>query len=325
MKQIQFSEPGTPHEVARCVDVPAPGQPGVGEVLVRVIAFPINPADLLTMQGVYPRPGNGSATVGTEAVGIVVALGSGVEQLREGDRVIVLETGNWTEFKRVAASKVLKVSAAGDTLQQAMLKVNPGTASLLLSSIALTGGDWILQSAANSAVGGNVIQLAKVLGLKTVNVVRREETVETLTQLGADAVLVDGVDLPERVRKVVGNGVKFAVDPVGGDTSGRLAECLVEGGTLMVYGGLSSRALSIRPEHLVFRDIHIRGFWLSRTIERMSYSALTELYDRLGGYLTEGRVHTQVEARYPMRAIRDALQHAQQTGRSGKIVVEILD
>ena len=202
MKQVQFTAFGVPHEVAACVEVPEVGPPGPDEVVIEVEAFPINPADLLTITGAYAVRPQLPATLGAECAGRIVAVGSGVRDLTVGDRVINLGRDNWCQQRKVPAAQALKVPADADVLQLAMLKVNPATALMMLRHyVALQPGDWVIQDAANSGVGTNLIRLAKTDGIRTVNVVRREALIEPLTAIGADAVVVDGDDLAARVQQ----------------------------------------------------------------------------------------------------------------------------
>ena len=218
MKQVEFASSGRPEDVVRYADAEAPLPPVSDQVLVKVLAFPINPADLLTMQGVYPRFDPDTAAIGNEAVGEVSAIGPDVRDLAPGDRVILLSLNNWRECRLVKARDVFKVSSRGDVLQQAGLKVNPATASLLLEAfVELKAGDWIIQNAANSAVSRATIQLARLAGIRTVNVVRRSDVMEQLKALGADVVLSDGDDLALRVQAATGNApIPLGIDSVGG-------------------------------------------------------------------------------------------------------------
>ena len=132
MKQVQFNAFGTPHEVAACVEAPDVGAPGPEEVVIEVLAFPINPADLLTMTGGYAIRPPLPATLGAECVGRIAAIGAGVRHLAVGDRVINLGRDNWCQRRKVPAAQALKVPGDADVLQLAMLKVNPATALLML-------------------------------------------------------------------------------------------------------------------------------------------------------------------------------------------------
>lgn len=107
MKQIECSAVGRPEDVVECVDAAMPPKPDADDVLVKVLAFPINPADLLTMQGVYPRLDASTRAIGNEAVGEIVAIGADVERLAPRDRVILLTLNNWREFRLVKAHDVI--------------------------------------------------------------------------------------------------------------------------------------------------------------------------------------------------------------------------
>ena len=125
-----------------------------------------------------------------------------------------------------------------DPKQLSMISVNPPTAALLLSDFAtLQAGDWVIQNTANSGVGGYLVQLAKLKGIRTVNVVRRESAVAGVLAQGGDVVLVDGDDLAARVKEATsGAAIRLAVDAVGGMGTERVASCLSEGGAVVNYG-----------------------------------------------------------------------------------------
>ncbi|MDH3663062.1 MAG: zinc-dependent alcohol dehydrogenase family protein, partial [Alphaproteobacteria bacterium] len=250
MKQVQFSAFGRPGTVVSCVDVPDLGPPGDGEVMVTIDAFPINPADLLTITGGYAVKPDLPATLGAEATGRITTLGPGVTDLEIGERVIILARNNWSQQRCLPASDVIRVPSDADVLQTAMLKVNPATAWMMLKTyIPLEAGDWLIQDAANSGVGLALISLAKAEGVRTVNVVRRPEPSARLEALGADVVLVDGDDLAERVAKATGDApIRLAIDAVAGSQVTRLADCLAEGGTVVNYGLLSGEPCQIRSD-----------------------------------------------------------------------------
>ncbi|HEX6141516.1 MAG TPA: zinc-dependent alcohol dehydrogenase family protein [Geminicoccaceae bacterium] len=322
MKQVQFRAFGTPHEVADCVEVEDVGAPGADEVVVEVEAFPINPADLLTISGGYAVRPQLPATLGAESVGRIAARGSRVSGLEVGDRVIVLARDNWTQKRRVPASAVLKVEG-GDVLQLAMLKVNPATALLMLRNyVDLQPGDWVIQDAANSGVGVNLIKLARADGFRTVNVVRRPELVGPLEAEGADVVVVDGDDLAERVRTANRDQpIRLAIDAVGGTAITRLGDCLAEGGTIVNYGLLSGEPCQIRADQTIFKGLTLTGFWLAKALTTMPRPALEDLYADLGRRVASGELRVAVEATYGIEDIKAALEHAARAGRSGKVLV----
>lgn len=323
MKIVQIAAFGEPQEVAACVEVPELGPPAEDEVLVEVEAFPINPVDLLTIEGRYATRPALPATPGSESVGRVLAAGPAVRDVAVGDRVINLGRSNWVQRLKVKAETVLKVPASADVLQLAMLKINPATAhSMLRNYVALKPGDWLIQDAANSGVGTCLIALAKAQGLKTVNVVRRAELAAPLEALGADVVVVDGDDLAERVAAATGGAdIKLAIDAVAGAACQRLAECLGEGGTLVNYGMLSDQPCTIDPHQVVFRGITLTGFWLAKVLGATARAEVAALYDGLAGRVADGSLKVAVEATYPIEDIGRALAHAGREARGGKVLV----
>jgi NADPH:quinone reductase-like Zn-dependent oxidoreductase len=322
MKQVQFAAFGTPHEVAACIEVPDVGAPGPDEVVIGVEAFPINPADLLTITGGYAVRPKLPATLGAECVGRIAAAGAAVQGLA-GDRVINLGRDNWCQRRRVPAAQALAVPADADVLQLAMLKVNPATALLMLRNyVELQPGDWVIQDAANSGVGTNLIRLARADGIRTVNVVRRSSLAEPLQAIGADVVLVDGDDLAARVQGATGGAaIRLAIDAIGGAIVLRLADCLAEGGTVVNYGLLSGQPCQLDAHHTIFKSITLTGFWLQKALTSMARPDLEALYADLAARVADGTLRVEVEATYPIEEIKAALAHAERAGRAGKILV----
>ncbi len=322
MKIVEQFDFGTPGKVVRCVEAPDPGPPGDDEVVVEIEAFPINPADVLTLTGDYATRPALPSTLGAEGVGRVTAAGAAVETLAVGDRVIPLDRDNWVQAKKLPAAKAIKVPEA-DVLQLAMLKVNPATALLMLTGyVELTAGDTVIQDAANSGVGLSLIKLAKARGIATVNVVRRESLIAPLRDEGADHVVVDGPDLAERVKAATGGAaIKLAIDAVAGSAVMRLADCLADGGTVVNYGLLSGEPCMLRADQTVFHGITLTGFWLSKELPRRSAAELTALYGELAGMVASGALHVPVAATYPIERIAEAVEHAAQEGRDGKVLV----
>jgi NADPH:quinone reductase-like Zn-dependent oxidoreductase len=323
MKQVQFTAFGPPHEVASCVEVADVGAPGPHEVVLAIEAFPINPADLLTISGGYAVRPALPATLGAEAVGRIESVGSAVEDVAPGQRAIPLARDNWCQRRRLPAAQVLRVPDDADPLQLAMLKVNPATALMMLRNyVELAPGDWVIQDAANSGVGSNLIRLAKADGIRTVNVVRREAQIAPLQAIGGDVVVVDGPDLAERVHAGTGGAsIRLAIDAIGGELVMRLADCLAEGGTVVNYGLLSGQPCMLGAHHTIFKSITLTGFWLQKTLTAMARADLAGLYGDLAERIRSGALQVAVEATYPIEEIKAALAHAARPGRAGKILV----
>ena len=305
------------------VEGPALGSPGPGEVNIKVEAGPINPAELLLIEGKYASRPPLPARLGIEGVGTITAVGEGVNELAMGDRVMSLGRTNWAEEIQVSSGAVVKGPKDADVQQLSMLKVNPATAMFMLERyVTLKPGDWVVQNAANSAVGRYIIQLARTKGVKTLNVVRRTELVGELRKIGADVVLLDGDDLAKRVRSEVGDAnIPLAIDAVAGEGTLRLGGALSEGGTVVNYGLLSGKPCQITPEMVVFQGITLTGFWLAKLLGTMKPDELQKLYAELASQITNGNLYTPVESAYRLDQLSDALKHAYQTERNGKVLL----
>ena len=170
---VVYETHGNPAEVLRIEKQPWP-KPAPDEVVVQMRAAPINPADLNAIEGKYPLRPQLPATPGFEGAGVVVDLGSDVTTIAAGALVILPHhIGTWRDALAVKASELVAVPPEIEPVQAAMLKINPMTAWRLLHDyIDLKRGDWLIQNAANSAAGRAVIQIARDLGYKTINVVR---------------------------------------------------------------------------------------------------------------------------------------------------------
>ena len=324
MLKAQYSERGpVPHAVIEAVPFARP-ELAAGQALVAVLAAPINPSDVLQLTGQYgilpPLPAVG----GSEGVGRVIELGPDAQGPAVGQTVLLPPgSGTWATHVVVPAARLIPLPNGADAKQLAMLTVNPPTASLLLSDFAdLQPGDWVMQNGANSGVGSYVVQLAKLRGLKTVNVVRRESAVASVRAQGGDVVLVDGDDLAERVKAATGGAaIKLGIDAVGGKATLRLAASLGEGATIVNYGALSGEPCAVSPRELVFRDITLKGFWLARwfriTPQPKQFGLLTEL----AGLIAAGKLGTPIQATYEVAQIKEAVAAAAAGERQGKILI----
>jgi len=320
MKAIQIETFGRPAEVLKAVDIPDVGAPASGEVVIAVEASPINQYDLLMIAGGYGYRPPLPAIMGTEGVGRVVAVGTGVKHLKEGDRTLVpFLIPTWAERIKTDAPW-LRPLPHGDINQFAMMGVNPPTAYLLLTDIVkLAGGSWLIQNAANSGVGRATVAIAKSLGLRTVNVVRRDEVVTEMKAIGGDVVLVDGPDLAKRVAAETGNApISLALDGVGDTSSMNLMNCLSESGVLVSYGGMSRKPMVVQPGSLIFKKQTIRGFWLLYWYQSANPDEITAMFDHLAPLIAAGTISTPVAATYGFDQIREAVAKAAQSG--GKVL-----
>ena len=319
MKALQIERFGTPSDVLQLVDVPEVGAPATGEVVIAVEASPINQYDLLLIKGDYGYRPRLPAIMGSEGVGRVVAVGSGVKDLKEGDRVLVpFLHPAWAE--RVTTNAPwLRPLPRGDTKQFAMMGVNPPTAYMLLTQfVRLPRESWVIQDAANSGVGRATIAIANSLGLRTVNVVRREEVVEELKALG-DVVLVDGPELAKRVAAATENAsITLALDGVANTSPTSLMSCMSDGGVLVSYGGVSRKPMIVEQGRLIFRNQTIRGFWLLHWYQSAKPDEVIKTFEYLAPLVASGAISTPVAETYDFDQATDAIAKAAHSG--GKVL-----
>jgi NADPH:quinone reductase-like Zn-dependent oxidoreductase len=323
MKRIDIAAYGAPEEVAHCVEVPDVGGPGPGEVIFDILAFPINPADISFCRGSYRLRPPLPATPGAEGVGRIAAVGARVVQVKPGDLVINMQRENWAQRRRVKAEDAIPIPPGLDLAQAAMLRINPPTALLLLEDhVALAPGDWVIQDVANSAVGRHVIVLAKARGLRTVNVVRRDDVAGELRDLGADVVLRDGADLAERAQAAVGGApIRLGTDAVSGDACKRIGDCVSEGGVVVSYGSMSGQDPTLSRAAVNMRGVNLTGFNLGRGLAKRTHEQVRAIYADLAAKVRDGVLKAPIDAFYPIEEIRSALIRAQQGGRNGKVLV----
>lgn len=323
MKRIEIAEYGVPEDVARCVEAPDLGPPAPDEVVFRVLAFPINPADVWFCRGLYRLKPPLPATPGAECVGRVEAVGSSVRNVKVGDLVINLMRENWATARKVKSTDVIRLPDGVDLQQAAMLRINPPTAELLLSDIVdLKPGDWIIQNAANSGVGQLVISFARRRGLRTINLVRRESLFDDLYKLGGDVCLVDGDNLKARVDAATGGAqVRYGIDAVGGHATERMGQCIGDGGIVCNYGAMSDEEPVFGKAELIFRGVSLTGMMLGRCMARRSAEEIELIYRNLASRLMDGEFCVPVAAVYPIEQISDALRHVQSDAHGGKILV----
>ncbi|HWV08165.1 MAG TPA: zinc-dependent alcohol dehydrogenase family protein, partial [Pseudomonas sp.] len=319
MLKAEYQRRGpVPQDVIEAVELTL-AAPAQGEVRVKVEAAPINPSDVLTLTGEYGMLPPLPAVGGNEGVGRVEALGPDVSHLKVGQLVLLpVGCGTWVSHLNAPANKLIPLPEA-DPQQLAMMTVNPPTASLMLSEfVDLQPGDWVIQNAANSGVGSYLIQLAKLRGFKTLNVVRRESAVAAVEAEGGDVVLVDGPDLAKRVRAATNNApVRLGIDAVGGASTDHLAASLSDGAVLVNYGMMSRQPCQVSPASFVFRDVTLRGFWLAKWFRNATPAEQMKVFGELTQLIAAGKLRTRVAATYDISQIKDAVAAAASGERDG--------
>lgn len=189
MQSIIHHQFGEPIEVLETADMPQP-EPKAGEVRIKTILSPMHNHDIWTVRGSYGYKPTLPAIGGSEAVGIIDALGEGVQGVTVGQRVAVAGVhGSWAEYFIAPVQGLVPLIDAIDDETAAQLIGMPISALMLLDFINLPADSWLIQNTANGAVGKTVAMIAKARGQKVIHLVRRHEAVTEMQALGIENVV----------------------------------------------------------------------------------------------------------------------------------------
>jgi|TARA_B110000116_G_scaffold272120_1_gene295307 trans-2-enoyl-CoA reductase len=323
-RQIKVEKFSTPEEGAsfcqkkiRC--------PDPEELLIRTQYAPINPADLNVIEGKYGKLPQLPAIIGNEGSGQVVDMGGSCKGFAKGDYVFYVNRNDcWQDYVRVHPNQVIKVPESLSPKLSAMLKVNPATAWLLLNQTEYREPDsWLVQNAANSGVGIAVIEIAKLMGWKTINFVRRADLKDKLIDYGADLVVTDNDDGKNEAVEIIGKDqVSLAINAVGGDSALRIMSLLSEGGTHITYGAMAKRPLKIPNSFLIFKDLRIQGLWLSKWLNSTSPRVIETVYGKLADMMLYEKLHQPIDSIFRPEDIKSAIKRSMETGRDGKVLLD---
>lgn len=279
---LRYSEFGDPAKVIK-IQEESVSDPANGEVLVKTLGAPINPADINTIQGKYPVKPQFPAVGGNECVSEVVAVGGQVGGLKVGDRVVPFATGlgTWRSHALYKECNLMKVPKSIGIAESATITVNPCTAYRMLKDfVPLQSGDTVIQNGANSACGQAVIQLCRAWGVECVGIVRdRPEFTKLrvyLKDLGAAEILTEEELRTTKIFKdKLFKKPKLALNCVGGKNALEVSRHLDNHGIMVTYGGMSREPVIVPTASLIFKDLQFRGFWMTRWTNNNTQSPVT--------------------------------------------------
>jgi NADPH:quinone reductase-like Zn-dependent oxidoreductase len=320
MKELIFEQTGSPAEVIQIRETSVP-HPKAHEVLIRVTARNINPADLMFIRGKYGITPKLPSSAGFEACG-VVEKGDQPGKVKVGIRVMFTALGTWREYLCVSAAAVIPVPDAMSDEIACQAFVNPMTAFAMLNKSGLTAGEWLLITAGASAFGKFAIQMAKEKGIRVVATVRHDSQKAVLENLGADLVVNSETG---KIRQVIAEktegGVHVIFDAVGGALGAKALTCLRPKGKMLVFGALALENLPINSGLLIFKNLSIEGFWLSTWVEEISEEERGEAFRSVFSFLLKDDSKIDIEGKFKLDDFSAALQAYERPGRNGKILL----
>ena len=324
MRSATYNEFGKPTEVLSLGDSPIP-EPKPTEVRVKTVLASIHNHDLLTIRGQYGFKPEMPAIAGSEAVGVVDAVGSEVKNLKVGQRVAAASVqATWAEYFVADEDMVFAIPESLDDEMAAQLIAMPLSALMLLEFLEVESGQWIIHNAANGAVGKSLAMLAAARGVNTINVVRSSDAIKELEAIGAENnVSTDNEDWKEQVKAILGEDkISAAVDSVGGENGGELLSLLGHGGTFAVFGAMSGKPMVLNPTHMIFKQATMKGFWGSKLSQEMSVENKQRLINELIERAVEGKLKLPVEATFDLADIIKAVDGKLQSGKNGKVLLK---
>ncbi|XP_044523894.1 enoyl-[acyl-carrier-protein] reductase, mitochondrial isoform X1 [Gracilinanus agilis] len=307
------------------------GRPlGASDVRMKMLAAPVNPADINVIQGTYALLPKLPAVGGNEGVGQVLEVGSEVTRVKPGDLVIPADVGLGTWQTEAVMSEKSLISIPRDIplLCAATLGVNPCTAYRMLSDFEqLRPGDSIIQNAANSGVGQAVIQIAAALGLRTINVVRDRPDLQKLTDrlkgLGAEHIFTEEAMRRPEMKDFFKNfpRPRLAFNCVGGKSATELMRHLGHGGTMVTYGGMAKQPVTASVSSFIFKDLKLRGFWLSQWKKDRGPDQFKEMILTLCDFIRRGQLTEPSCSEVPLQDYQVALEASMKPFISSKQIL----
>ncbi|MFW2588163.1 zinc-binding dehydrogenase [Sagittula sp. SSi028] len=324
MKAIVHDTFGDPTEVLQTREVDTP-EPKEGQVLLKVGLAPIHNHDLWTIHGSYGVKPDLPAIAGSEAMGVVEKVGPGVSEDLIGQRVNAAGVkGAYAEYTLANAATLVPLPEVLSDEAGAQLVAMPFSAITLLDFLNVSKGDWIVQTAANGAVGKILAALAKSRGIKVLNIVRRAGARDELKELGLENIVVtDDADWVEQAQKIIGtDGARAAVDSVGGDIGGDLVTLLGQDGLLVTFGTATGAPLTFDTGAIIFKHIVIKGFWGKRVIEEMAPEHRKDLMVELVTLAAQGKIPLTTDGVFGLDQGAEAAKASRSAGRTGKVMIK---
>ncbi|MBL8423333.1 MAG: NADPH:quinone oxidoreductase family protein [Candidatus Accumulibacter phosphatis] len=307
----------------RLDDVPEP-RPGPGQVRIRVRACGVNFADSLITRGQYQKQPQPPFSPGFEVSGEVLELGSGVQGIAIGDRLIAMTAhGGYAQQVIADTKRCVPMPAAMSWKHGAAFPVVFGTSHVALSHRArLRPGETLVVHGASGGVGLTAVAIGKQLGATVIATANGPEKLEVARAHGADH-LIDSSreDVRMRIKELTaGRGADVVYDPVGGDLFAASLRSIAFEGRLLVIGFAGGGVPQIPANHLLVKNVDVIGLNWPAYAE-LNPQVMTESFRTLIQWYLEGAIKPHVSATYPLKQAVDALNHLISRKSTGKVII----
>ncbi|HLR42714.1 MAG TPA: zinc-dependent alcohol dehydrogenase family protein [Pseudogracilibacillus sp.] len=323
-KCIKFYEFGCPKNVLK-IESKRIEPPQEHEVIVRMLARPINPSDLIPIKGSYSYRISLPNIPGYEGVGIVEDVGDSVPQSLIGKRVLPLRgEGTWQEFVKTSAKYSVPIPDSVDDFTASQMYINPMTAFVICTEVLkLKPNDVLLVNACGSAIGHIFVQLSNILGFRLIAVTRNNKYTESLIHLGASYVIDTSNTLLHKTVMTLtnGRGATAAIDSVGGSSGNELALCVQPNGNFLTIGLLSGEQVNWKE---IVNQMKVKAnlFHLRNWNKSVSIAKWQETFQHLIMLIVKKKLQLmKVDTTYDLMDIKKAISVVESSskGNKGKI------
>ena len=319
MQAIIFRRAGEPQEVLSCSDTEAPVTSS-HQVLVRVKARPVQPADLAFVRGQYRIRPSFPQTAGLEACGEVVR--GGEPSFAPGSRVAFRNPGTWAEFAAIPSARLISVPNDVTDEIACQISLNPVSAWALLKEARAASQNWIVLTAATSTVSNIVGAIAKQRGIRTIGIARGDEA-RAQARCTADVVLsANRSSLTKDILEITGErGVNAVLDSVGGPLITQLIGALVPGGRIIAYGVQDRELIPVTNAMLVYSNLVWQGFGIDHWLSGQDRHEITAMFNEVWSMVRDGTIQLPVDSTYRLQEFQDALKANSANDRTGKVIL----
>ncbi len=326
MQAVTIPTPGDPDALV-LAEVPDPGDPGPGEVVLQVVAAGVNRADVMQRMGFYPPPLGESEFPGLECSGRIIALGPGVQGWTIGDEVCALLTGGgYAERVTVPAGQLLPVPAGVSLVDAAAL---PEVVCTVWSNVFLTAGlrpgQWLLVHGGSSGIGTMAIQLARAFSARVAVTAGSADKLEVCRSLGAE-LLVNYRDEDFVQRVLAGteqHGADVILDNMGAKYLDRNVTVLATAGRLVVIGLQGGTKAELDLGALLRKRAAVIATSLRSRPRPEKATIVGAVREHVWPLIEAGRVRPVVHARYPLAEAAAAHRELESSRHIGKILLTV--
>jgi NADPH:quinone reductase len=331
MRAAIYKSFGDPASVLETAEHEMPTGPGPGLVRIRMSRAAIHNHDLWTIRGEYGLKPPLPAIGGSEAAGVVDAVGEGVTNVKVGDRVAGFALGTWCEFFVTMAAGLLPLPDVISDEVGCQLVAMPLSAMALVDTYAVEPPNWIVQNAANGAVGKTLATIAKSRGKNVLHLVRSEDAIKELADHGITEGVIatsgsgggsgGGGDWKAKVKETIAGGkIMCAIDSIGGKASGDLCSLLAPGGKFVAFGSMSGEPMQLDCGPFIFKQITLEGFWLSKQ-NAVPPEKSRVMIGELVQLIAKGDLVLPVAGVFPIDRAAEAAKASVTAGRRGKVLI----